>query len=163
MEAAITAAVKSTYYDGDFTVKFNLTHAKIHVRPDKPFARLLSKTWFKVILWIFLIYPFIWLYTRFSKRGGGRWVVCGGAYALKRWQPIEDDAAPPPPFSDERVHHDAVIGHARLVGMKEGEWFQKWEGSIKRAVTGRLKAKEPLLAPDEGPTPAAAMLDGYRS
>jgi len=165
LEAAINAAVKSTYYDGDFTVKFKVTNSKIHVRPDSQFARLLSKTWFKVILWVFLIYPFVWLYKRFHTRGGGRWEVCGGAYPLKRWQPIEDDpSAPPPPFSESnsRIAHGAVSGHARLVGMKEGEWFQRWEGSIKRAVTGRLKAREALTVPD-GTSVEASMLDGYRA
>ncbi|TCD69935.1 hypothetical protein EIP91_005759 [Steccherinum ochraceum] len=165
LEAAITAAVKSTYYDGDFTVKFNLTQSKIHVRPNSQFARLLSQTWFKVILWCLLIYPFIWLYKRFSTHGGGRWEVCGGAYALKRWQPLEEDpSAPPPPFSEANgvVSHGAVSGHARLQGMKEGEWFQMWEGTIKRGVTGRLKARSVLMNP-EGPTPEASMLDGYRA
>ncbi|THH34005.1 hypothetical protein EUX98_g135 [Antrodiella citrinella] len=164
LEAAINAAVKSTYYDGDFTVKFKISSSKIYVRPDSQFSRLLSKTWFKVILWILLIYPFIWLYKRFHSRGGGRWEVCGGAYALKRWQPIEDDdLGPPPPFSaSRRVAHGAVSGHARLVGLREGEWFQMWEGSIKRAVTGRLKAREPLVVPD-GLSYEARILDGYQN
>lgn len=47
----------------------------------------------------------------------------------------------------------------KVVGMKEGEWFQRWEGTIKRAVGGRLKTNQPLVDPD-GPTPAALMLDG---
>ncbi|KAH8100670.1 hypothetical protein BXZ70DRAFT_1008159 [Cristinia sonorae] len=165
LQAAITAAVKSTYYDGDFEVNFNISHSKIHIRTDSPFARLLSKTWFKVLLWVFLIYPFIWLYKRFHHRGGGRWEVCGGAYALKRWQPLdeEDPSAPPPPFSetDERVAHGAVSGHAKLVGMKEGEWFQRWEATIKRGVTGRTRLRDPMISPDRS-TPEATMLDGYR-
>lgn len=76
----------------------------------------------------------------------------------------EDPSAPPPPFSEANgaVSHGAVSGHARIQGMKEGEWFQMWEGTIKRGVTGRLKARSVLMNPD-GPTPEASMLDGYRA
>ena len=45
--------------------------------------------------------------------------------------------------------------------VREGEWFQKWEGTIKRAVAGRLKTNQPLTDPDM-PNSAALLLDGYR-
>jgi len=48
-------------------------------------SRALSNPWLKFLLIITLIYPCIWLFQRFHRRGGGRWAVGGGAYALKRW------------------------------------------------------------------------------
>jgi hypothetical protein len=165
LEAAVIAAVKSTYYQGSLTVKFESRADKIRVRADSWQARALSKTWVVVLLSIFLIYPFIWLYKRFAARGGGRWEVCGGAYALVSWLPSspEDESAPPPPFSDaiDGWRTQGPRPDRKMVGMKEGEWFQKWEGTIKRAVGGRLKSNQPLTDPD-GTNPAAMLLDGYR-
>ena len=117
---------------------------------------------FKFLLWITLIYPFIWLYKRFSHRGGGRWEVCGGAYALKTWQMQPAGSPGPPPYVNDGRWQDTPNGWACLIGEREGEWFQRWEGTIKRAVSGRLKTNQPLVDPD-GPTPAALVLDGYRS
>ena len=166
LEAAIAAAIKSTYYDGRSTVEFKHSRSKIHIRANSEIARALSKTWVKVILWILLIYPFIWLYKRFAARGGGKWEVCGGAYALKRWEPTDVPSLHPPIYhgmsTDGRIVQTDV-GAARLIGMKEGEWFQKWEGTIKRAVTGRLKSRETLVEPDERPTDAPLLLDGYHT
>lgn len=165
LEAAVLAAIKSTYYSGTTEIKFNLSYSKIHIRANSRFARALSHTWVKVILWILLIYPFIWLYKRFSKRGGGKWEVCGGAYALKRWEPTEPSYLPPPNFHSVMENDGRIVqtdvGAARLIGMREGEWFQKWEGTIKRAVTGRHKSREVMVEPDDHPTSAAMLLDGY--
>jgi len=174
LEAAVSAAVKSTYYTGRFTVDFRTTNSKICIRPDNRLSRMLSNKWLKLLLIILLVYPFIWLYKRFGKRGGGRWEVCGGAYALKTWQLVDlsseppPPSFPPPPFAG--IHRDALdtrtmqtqSGLAKLVGLREGEWFQQWEGTIRRAVTGRLKSTVPLKEPDERPTEAALLLDGYR-
>ena len=32
---------------------------------------------------------------------------------------------------------------ALLVGMREGEWFARWEGAIRRAVTNRVQSRTP--------------------
>lgn len=173
LEAAISAAIKSTYYTGRFAVEFRTTNAKITVRPDNRLSRTLSNKWLKFILFVLLLYPFIWLYKRFGRRGGGRWEVCGGAYALKTWQLAgthgeQPPPFPPPPFSGAAaiIHDDRIMqtpmGIARLVGLREGEWFQEWEGTIRRAVTNRLKSSVPLKEPDGRPTQAALLLDGYR-
>ncbi|KZT02671.1 uncharacterized protein LAESUDRAFT_661390 [Laetiporus sulphureus 93-53] len=175
LEAAISAAVKSTYYTGNFEVHFELTNAKIHIRPDNWLSRTLSNKWLKFLLFLFLIYPFIWLYQRFGRRGGGRWEVCGGAYALKTWQLVDAStresstkSSPPPPFStlDAGILDDRTMqtpsGMAKLVGLREGEWFQQWEGTIRRAVTGRLRSRISLREPDDGrATEPAIVLDGY--
>ncbi|KAL6309929.1 hypothetical protein BKA93DRAFT_756836 [Sparassis latifolia] len=160
LETAVNAAIKSTYFSGRVTVEFKLTNAQIHVRPDNGLSRTLSNKWLKVLLCVLLIFPFIWLYRRFGRRGGGRWEVCGGAYFLKSWQPVDPDAPPPPFPGDGRTVHTQA-GNARLVGMREGVWFQRWEGTIRRAVTGRLISTTPLKEPDDGPLHAAFILDGY--
>ena len=167
LEAAVIAAVKSTYYQGSLTVRFKQDHDKIHIRADNGLSRTLSNKWLVILLCITLIYPFIWLYKRYSAHGGGRWEVCGGAYALVSWQPIqeEDDLrAPPPPFSsvEEGWPAQTSAGNMKVVGLKEGEWFQRWEATIKRAVSGRLKSQAPFTEPD-GVLPAALVLDGYQA
>lgn len=168
LEAAVVAAVKSTYYQGRLTVKFEQRSDKIIVRADNWLSRTLSNKWLVLILIVTLIYPFVWLYKRFGRTGGGRWEVCGGAYALVAWQPVspgDDMNAPPPPFSSVADGWQAPNANGgrdmKVVGVREGEWFQRWEGTIKRAVSGRLKSPVPFTEPD-APVPAALMLDGYR-
>lgn len=166
LKLAIEVAVKSTYYTGRLSVEFKSTNSKICIRPDSKLSRALSNKWIKLVLVLLLIYPFIWLYKRFGRRGGGRWEVCGGAYALKSWQLVDPALEPPPPFpgtahpSDSRLVYTGS-GTARVVGLREGEWFQQWEKTIRRAVTGRLKSTVPLKEPD-GSASAAMLLDGYR-
>ena len=158
--------MKSTYYTGRLSVEFKSSNSKICIPPDRKLSRALSNKWVKLVLVLLFIYPFIWLYKRFGRRGGGRWEVCGGAYALKSWQLVDPASEPPPPFpgtshaSDSRVVYTGS-GTARVVGLREGEWFQQWEKTIRRAVTGRLKSTVPLKEPDES-TSTAMMLDGYR-
>ncbi|KAI0695182.1 hypothetical protein BC835DRAFT_1273768 [Cytidiella melzeri] len=187
LEAAVAAAVKSTHYNGHLTVEFKRRGDQVHVRADNWLSRTLSIKWLVVLLWITLLYPFIWLYKRYAHGGGGKWEVCGGAYALKSWKLIDytntgiinDDAPPPfpgtlndstntiPHFSASSLNSKTLVntqmGVAEVVGMREGEWFQMWEGTIKRAVMGRLKSQVLLTVPDEGPLPAALMLDGYQA
>lgn len=169
LEAAVVAAVKSTYYRGTLTVKFETHGDQVHVRADHSLSRALSNKWIKFLLIITLIYPFIWLFRRFNPSGGGKWEVCGAAYALMSWQPVQPEdevSGPPPPFSEEEpVWASQGTGRTRrmkLVGTREGEWFQKWETTIKRAVSGRCQSDVPLAEPD-APTPAALVLDGYRT
>ncbi|KDQ63577.1 hypothetical protein JAAARDRAFT_29599 [Jaapia argillacea MUCL 33604] len=171
LKDAIRAAILSTNYRGTITVDFETKSSKITVRPDNRLSRALSKTWVKVLLIIFLIYwPFIWLYKRFHPRGGGRWEVCGGAYALKYWQrydtaPLVDvgsssTEAQPPSYTQE------ARTETRVIGVREGEWFQRWEGVLRMAVNSRTQSDIPLTEPGFGPgalNPVALTLDGYTS
>lgn len=166
LQAAVVAAVKSTYYTGDLTVRFEQRSHKVHIRANNWLSQSLSNKWLKFFFIITLVYPLIWLYKWLF--AGGRWEVCGGAFALVAWQrtvPQEDRTMPPPPFSsvDEgwHVQPGTERENMKLVGLKEGEWFQRWEGTIKRAVSGRCKADTPFVVPD-GPSTAALVLDGYR-
>lgn len=185
LEAAVVAAVKSTHYNGRLTVQFVRRGDRVHVRANNWLSRTLSNKWLVVVLWITLLYPFVWLFKQFYHGGGGKWEVCGGAYALKSWRLVDYQNtsnppslanpnlhsamdAPPPPFPgtqqlNSKTLVNTQMGVAEVVGVREGEWFQMWEGTIKRAVIGRLKSQVPLMVPDEGPLPAAMMLDGYQS
>ena len=141
------------------------------MRANNWLARTLSHTWSVVLLSLSLIYPFLWLYKRFARDGGGCWEVCGGAYPLKAWQyvdapPVHADLDTLPP--SYTVGGEAAVvqtdkGPARLVGMREGEWFARWEGAIRRAVTNRVQSRTPLDEPDAAAaaSPAALLLDGY--
>jgi hypothetical protein len=97
--SALTAALNHTIADAPssataFYVDFDLTQTKIIIRPDTRLARLMSlrnkSHWWTALLWLTLVYPILWLFRRYASHGGGRWEVCGGAYALK----IVEDALP---------------------------------------------------------------------
>jgi hypothetical protein len=149
---------------------------------------MLSSKWLKFLSIILLIFPFIWLFKRFHSRGGGRWEVCGGAYALKQWVPLEPGEEIPlgteltaeelPAYDPINLGHNprstttgsagsrsrryirTPTGPKKLIGKKEGEWFRAWEGAIKRAVIGRYQSPIPLL-PSTGSTLEVELLDGY--
>ncbi|KAF9237334.1 hypothetical protein BU15DRAFT_22813, partial [Melanogaster broomeanus] len=151
IKAATHSVITSTHYRGDLVVEFETSCAIISVRSHNRLSRALSNGWIKLLLIITLIYPFLWLFKRFHSRGGGRWSVCGGAYALKRTQ---QNTSPPEytggliysesPFRDVQAS-DSTSGQAsgpsgapnRVVGLREGVWFRQWEGTIRRAVLNR--------------------------
>ncbi|KDR84964.1 hypothetical protein GALMADRAFT_218038 [Galerina marginata CBS 339.88] len=89
IENAVRATIRATPYNGSLNVTLVPHNTKIYIRPDNRVSRMLSNKWLKVLSWILLIFPFIWLFKRFHSRGGGRWEVCGGAYPLKQWVPVQ--------------------------------------------------------------------------
>jgi len=120
---------------------------------------MLSNKWLKFLSILLMIFPFIWLFKRFHSRGGGRWEVCGGAYALKRWElvdgreEIQSEVGQSSSTSFPRIIQTPQ-GVARLLGVREGEWFRKWEGTIIRAVLGNYQSSTPIFAVDP-------VLDGF--
>lgn len=53
-------------------------------------------------------------------------------------------------------------GISKLVGVREGEWFKAWEGTIRRAVIARQQYQEPMYQPDDVQRETAgAILDGF--
>lgn len=114
------------------------------------------------------MYPLIWLWRRFSRRGGGRWEVCGAAYALKtgRVPPTYEEAAGGKAAAIAGEVPVASGSAIEIVGLREGEFFQRWEGAIKRGVAARWQLTEPLQTPPEWndahvPCNPALALDGY--
>jgi hypothetical protein len=152
----------STHYSdcNQVTVRFETKNKTVIVRPDMSMSRAISDSWMKCFLMLTLIYPCIWLFQRLHPRGGGRWVVGGSAYALKRWANMPLDVVLGTGTFPEI--QETAEGPKILVGEREGRWFKKWEGTIKRSVIGRQADKRVLCQPDEDirNLPATA-LDGF--
>jgi len=94
IEKALRSLVLS-FYNGHLEITFINRSSKICIRPSNRLSRMLSNKWLKFISIILLIYPFIWLFKRFYKKGGGIWEVCGGAYPLKQWVPVGQEEGIP--------------------------------------------------------------------
>ncbi|KAJ7634278.1 hypothetical protein DFH06DRAFT_1221572 [Mycena polygramma] len=170
LENAVRASILAAPYRGDVTVKFSTSAAMIYIRPDNRLSRMLSNKWLKFLSIILLIFPFVWLFKRFHSRGGGTWAVCGGAYALKNWVPVQEapqsqdistqKGGPPPP--ETRALITTPAGTSRLSGVREGEWFRKWQPTIIRAVSTHYQSSIPLYnTTEEDAIPRAYGLDGY--
>jgi len=154
LDGAITDTIKSSRYRGHVTVRFEVHANLVIVRPDSRLSRALSKFWVKILLIITLVYPFIWLYRRFSTRGGGRWTVAGGAYALKRWVVPSNNLQPGVPANVFRTPDGPRV----LLGIREAEWLQSWEATIRQAVLKRRINTKPLYQPT--PTAGASAQRG---
>ncbi|TFK77125.1 hypothetical protein BDN72DRAFT_890898 [Pluteus cervinus] len=172
LETAVRAAIAETGYQGRIHVSFNLSGTKIFVRPDNKLSRMLSKTWVKCLLMLFLIYPFIWLFKRFNSKGGGRWEVCGGAYGFKHVDSVRDgdkevgetSAKAEFPALRSGVESRFVqtdTGPVTVYGLREGEWFKKWEYTIKQSAINHLQRSDPIMDLGDVPSYAARALDGY--
>lgn len=168
-QAIETLIVKQTSYDGKLKVKFTPYPSASHliiVRPTNTLSKLVSNMWTKLLLWITLIYPFIWLFKRFHERGGGVWKVCGGGYPLKVVLPLPREHGDQLPTFEEAAGSSSstvVRAGTYVVGEREGEWFRKWENTIRGAVLSKRQDKTPLTHPTDAPylNPCAALLDGY--
>lgn len=176
IQSAIQSTIKSTPYNGSLQIDLTPYGSKVYIRPDNAVSRMLSNKWLKFLSIILLIFPFIWLFKRFHSRGGGRWEVCGGAYPLKQWVPLEPgetDSDPLPPYNPFSTssalttttsqrssrYMQTPTGPKKLLGLREGEWFRDWEHAIIRAVVGRYQSPIPLPSRD---VPASVRsLDGY--
>jgi len=161
--------VKQASYDGKLKIKFTPSPSAsnlIIVRPTNTLSKLVSNIWIKVLLWITFIYPFIWLFKRFHGRGGGVWKVCGGGYPLKVVLPLPRGDGDHLPTFEEAAgssSSNVVRTGTYVIGEREGEWFRRWENTIRGAVLSRKQDKKPLTHPTDTPyaNPCAALLDGY--
>lgn len=101
--------------------------------------------------------------------------MCGGAYALKRVEQVSsppeytgnskgsDNLFPDAGLADNTGQASGSTGvsdsQTKVAGLREGVWFRRWEGTIRRAVLNRLQESDPLISED-GVSPPI-MLDGY--
>ena len=179
IESAIRSTIESSY-NGSLEITVTPYGSKVYIRPNNAVSWMLSNKWLKLLSIILLIFPFIWLFKRFHSRGGGRWEVCGGAYPLKQWVPLdpgeefESDLLPPYNVSatssaltttSQTVQRSprymqTPTGPKKLLGLREGEWFRSWEGAIIRAVVGRYQSPIPLVSSPISGLPVRS-LDGY--
>lgn len=111
---------------------------------------MLSNKWLKFLSIILLVFPFIWLFKRFHSRGGGRWEICGGAYALKHWAPVKVEDLTEEEYqgvgTTSKWFRQTPNGITRLVGMTESEWLRRWQDTITRGVVGRYQSSTPIFA-----------------
>lgn len=179
IESAFRSTIESSPYNGSLEINVTPYGSKVYIRPNNAVSRMLSNKWLKFLSIILLIFPFIWLFKRFHSHGGGRWEVCGAAYPLKQWVPldsgeVDSDTLPPyNPFSTSSAlttttptqtvqrHMLTPTGPKKLLGLKEGEWFRNWEGVIIRAVIGRYQSPIPLSRDVSGLPARSLDLDGY--
>ncbi|KAJ6519792.1 hypothetical protein C8R45DRAFT_952748 [Mycena sanguinolenta] len=169
LENAVRASIVASPYHGNVSVDFATSASKVYIRPDNRLSRTLSNKWLKFLSMILLIFPFIWLFKRFHSRGGGTWAVCGGAYALK-WVPTQLEPQDtsirkgPSPHAGAGASGSVVpapTGSSRFTGLREGEWFRKWQPTIMRAVSNGFQSSTPLYHTTEEGVPQAYGLDGY--
>ncbi|KAH0590770.1 hypothetical protein H2248_000895 [Termitomyces sp. 'cryptogamus'] len=161
LRSVVRGSIARTMYQGTVEVDFERHGAKIYIKPDNRLSRMLSNKWLKFLSIILCIFPFIWLFKRFHSRGGGRWEVCGGAYAMRRLEPDRIEVLP-----DDGDTLPGYTAQARnrkiLVGMRADEWFSKWEGTIIRSVRGRYQSSTPIFdATDYTHTGDPTFLDTY--
>ena len=180
LKEAVHSTISASLYQGNVKIDFELSADKIYIRPDNTLSRMLSNKWIFVLSIVLLVYPFIWLFKRFHSRGGGRWEVCGGAYALKQYGPAPSTSPPPkPPLQHPDTSNGQGSSHSsaaatlaprlietpdgvhQLIGLREGEWFKQWEATIWRAVQNRYISTTPIYNPHVVVSPAALRLDGY--
>ncbi|KAF8898772.1 hypothetical protein BD779DRAFT_1485463 [Infundibulicybe gibba] len=166
IENAVRSNILSTGYHGTIRVDTTVTGNRIYIRPDNRLSRMLSNKWIKFLSIILLIFPFIWLFKRFHARGGGRWAVCGGAYAVCHWDPAPHEGAEehniPEPSAlrsdafwggrapttlDESRVRETPEGRFRRVGLRENEWIRDWTVTIRRCVGGRYCSPTIMHAP----------------
>ena len=58
--------------------------------------------------------------------------------------------------------HETEDGPRILIGEREGRWFKKWEGTIRRLVIGRRVEESVLCEPDDDrKNLPATELDGF--
>lgn len=136
LEAALEATIRNAGYSGRTHITFRTPQNTITVRAQNRLSVALESFWVRALLWLTLVYPFLWLWRRFSSSGGGKWAVCGVAYALRRGEE----------------------------GTKEGDWMRRWESTVRHAVVSGLRTMEPLVEPivaQDGTLGAVRALDGY--
>ncbi|KAF9457074.1 hypothetical protein BDZ94DRAFT_1176407 [Collybia nuda] len=153
LESAVRSAIQSTMYHGLVEVEIKTFRSRILIRPDNRLSRMLSNKWLKFLSILLFIFPLIWLFKRFHPRGGGRWEVCGGAYALKHWVLAQPEDVIDSGFAGSRVEQYAIStrfrqtpdGMTRVVGLTEWEWFRIWQPRIIQGVIDHYQSSTPIL------------------
>ncbi|KIY64818.1 hypothetical protein CYLTODRAFT_445755 [Cylindrobasidium torrendii FP15055 ss-10] len=139
LERAVRRVITgTTLYQHNLVVSFERTANKIYIRSDNRLSRALSNKWIKFLSIILFIFPFIWLWKRFSSKGGGRWEVCGGAYPMKKWVSVEEE---------DLIGKSKGASAKKLVGLKEADWLQEWTPTVLDCVRRRLELYVPIEVP----------------
>ncbi|EMD34992.1 hypothetical protein CERSUDRAFT_116512 [Gelatoporia subvermispora B] len=151
LRSAITAIIRSVY-KGRVTVELVPAETTVIFRPDNFLSRAASDTAIRALLMLSLTYPIVMSY---RERQRGTWAVCGSAYALKYWMPVDSPSNSQIKISRKAATDGEEIasdGSFRCIGTGEDEWLRRWDATIKRAVKERLQSLEPITQPDGGPS-----------
>jgi len=165
VEAAIRGSITAELYSGKVEINFKTPSGNgIHVRPSTGFSKARQNTFLRGLLNVSLVWPITYyLYEQ-------QWRTCGATYALKKWVHLADSQP-----GDDVASYSARVGRpvdpnrlsrtpegiSEVRGVREGEWFAQWESTVKNAVNGNLKNKDPLVDPHGGVNSLAVKLDGY--
>jgi hypothetical protein len=126
---AVAQIIGSTGHGGDMRVFFEITGRRIKIRAPSQLSQMMSNRIVKILLWILLIYPFLWLYRHVSE-AGGKWDLCGASYPL-----INDPRDPPgAPYG--------VNGP-----MRDGDWIRIWEKTIRLGIMNHIQSSVPIRRP----------------
>lgn len=137
----------------------------IRVRSPSFFNKMFFFKGYIFLAWLALIYPLLWLWRRFVPGAGARWEVMGSAFPTNRWVLLKD-THPTETLEEARsrlittstqeypwvTHETKWLSRMRLgpggvwvwAGLREGDWYRKWEGAIRNATTGQYQG--PLKA-----------------
>ncbi|OXG43553.1 hypothetical protein J010_06701 [Cryptococcus neoformans] len=158
LKSAVNGAILSTGYQSPYVaVNISIDNVAVVVRPNNLLSRALSNPWIYFLSWLFMIYPFIWIWKHFHSLGGAPWDVAFVSYALKFYPPLPS-TFPSEPISSAsdrlpslpKLHPElppkpqlqyGPKGIHYLVGRKEGEWFREWEERIRMGVRMRYKGE----------------------
>ncbi|KIM29866.1 hypothetical protein M408DRAFT_67255 [Serendipita vermifera MAFF 305830] len=160
LQSSIETLIKSTGYTGKLNVSFSTTGNKVYIRPEgNRFLRAVGSTCIEVLLCLAFVYPFVWIFRYWG--GAAVWRVAGVAYPLKEWVHLEDSIAGED-VAQYRARRPAnaktpdvarlrksLRGISELVGVREEEWFEQWEGVLRRAVVLGLQRDVPIQYPSE--------------
>ncbi|KAG9025589.1 hypothetical protein FRB95_009986 [Tulasnella sp. JGI-2019a] len=119
---------------------------------------MLSHGFYKSLLCIFLIYPFIiWPFKRWGSGGGGEWRVARAAYAMAKWAHLEDsipgetveayNTRVPAKVPSPHPLRVTPKGISRLEGVQEAGWIRQWESTIATFVRNRRQDVTPVDYP----------------
>ncbi|WVQ75359.1 hypothetical protein IAR50_004978 [Cryptococcus sp. DSM 104548] len=175
LQSAITGAIRSTGYSHpNLEVTLDVEDRVIVVHPNNYLSRILGNPFVYFLSWLFLLYPLIWIWKRWSSWGGAPWDVAVATYALK-FYPALPTTYPSEPLSTAQDRLPALYklhpqlpqqphlvqgprGVHYLVGRKEGSWFREWEERIRMGVRTRFRGELVGGTVGEG---ARVDLDGY--
>ncbi|ODN91403.1 hypothetical protein L198_05917 [Cryptococcus wingfieldii CBS 7118] len=158
VQSAINGAIRSTGYSHpNLEVTLDVDDRVVIVHPNNFLSRILGNSFVYFLSWLFMIYPLIWFWKRWSSRGGAPWDVTVATYALKFYPPLPH-TFPSEPLPDAQSRLPSLYklnpqlpkepqlvqgpkGVHYLVGRKEGGWFREWEERIRMGVRTRFRGE----------------------
>lgn len=151
---AIERSILSTGYqpsaDTPISIQFQVKDDLLVVQDSNWLTSLIQNRAIFFLLIITLIYPMIWLWQRFSARGGAPYDIARSTYAMKFYPPLPStypaetvqqaqDRLPGlfklhPEVPRNPFLHKGPRGVHYLLGQREGSFYREWDERIRMAV-----------------------------